>query len=272
MNLALGANPIFLTKNYINRDVVLAGGVLTASSMQALAERVVDMDPYATWNSGGSDDTVTETLDIALYEGITQVLRTDIALLALLNINFKSFTIQLSDDNGSSFHTVYTVADHAAPQYVLDLSAGVKSANFIRVTATTTQTANEEKVLGTVVAAGLIRQMTADPVHPMARAPRNNVRVLTMADGSENISYIKRSAASAEFYGGAFKFSYVTDAELTEMKALCREYPTFLFYPEPYEKPGEIYLCRFVAPPRVQNSDYYKGAGYDLSFDVREVG
>lgn len=272
MNLALGANPIFLTKNYVNRDVVLAGGVLTASSMQALVERVTDMDPYATWNSGGSDDTVTETIDIALYEGITQTLRTDIALLALLNINFKSFTIQLSDDNGGSFHTTYTVTDHAAENYVLDLSAGVKSADFIRITATTTQTANEEKVLGTVVAAGLIRQMTADPVHPMTRAPRQNVRALTMADGSENISYIKRSAASFEFYGATFKFAYVTDAELLAIKAMSREYPTFLFYPEPYEKPGEIFLCRFPTPPKVQNSDYFKGAGYDLTMEVREVG
>lgn len=272
MNLALGANPIFLTKNYVNRDVVLAGGVLTASSMQALVERVTDMDPYATWNSGGSDDTVTETIDIALYEGITQTLRTDIALLALLNINFKSFTIQLSDDNGGSFHTTYTVTDHAAENYVLDLSAGVKSANFIRITATTTQTADEEKVLGTVVAAGLVRQMTADPMHPMTRTAMENVKVVTMADGSQNVSYIKRSAASFEFYGASLKFEYVTDAELLAMRALRREYPTFLFYPEPYEKPGEIYLCRFNGPFKVQNSDYYKGAGYDLSFEVREVG
>jgi len=220
MILTIGANPIFLTKNYVNRDVVLAGGVLTASSMQALAERVVDMDPYATWNSGGSNDTVTETLDIALYEGITQTLRSDIALIALLNINFKSFTIQLSDDNGSSFHTTYTVANHAAAQYVLDLSSGLKSANFIRVTATTTQTANEEKMLGTVVVAGLLRQMTADPVHPMTRANTANVKAITMADGSQDITYIKRSAASYEFFGMKLKFEYVTDAELLDLRAL----------------------------------------------------
>ncbi len=272
MILTIGANPIFLTKNYVNRDVVLAGGVLTASSMQALAERLVDMDPYAAWNSGGSNDTVTEILDIALYEGVTQILRTDIALIALLNINFKSFTIQLSDDNGGSFHTTYTVTNHAAAQYVLDLSAGVKSANFVRITATTTQTANEEKVLGTVVVAGLLYQMTADPVHPMVRANTANVKAITMADGSQNITYVKRSAASYEFFGMKLKFEYVTDAEILALRAMRRENPTFLFYPEPYEKPGEIYLCRFVAPPTEQNSDYYKGAGYDLSFEVREVG
>lgn len=272
MILSQGANPVFLTKNYVNRDVILAGGVLTATSMQALVERVVDMDPYATWNSGGSNDTVTETIDIALYEGVTQVLRSDIALIALLNINFKTFTIQLSDDNGSSFHTTYTVSNHAAAQYVLDLSAGVKSANFVRITATTTQTANEEKVLGTVVVAGLVHQMVADPVHPMSRTTSFNVKVLTMADGSENISYIKRSAASFEFYAATFKFEYVTDAELLIFRALRREYPTFLFYPEPYEKPGEIFLCRFNGTPKTQNSDYFKGAGYDLQFDVKEVG
>lgn len=272
MILTAGANPIFLTENYVKRDVILAGGVLTASSMQALVERVVDMDPFATWNSAGSDDATTETIDIALYEGSTQTLRTDIALLALLNINFKSFTIQLSDDAGSSFHTTYTVTDHASANYVLDLSAGVKSANFIRITATTTQTANDEKVLGTVVAAGLIRQMTADPVHPMARSGRQNVKVVTMADGSENLSFIKRSAASYEFYEASIKFRYVTDAELVALQALRREYPTFLFYPEPYEKPGEIYLCRFGGPLKVQNSDYYKGAGYDVTFEVVEVG
>lgn len=272
MKLSADANPIFLTENYVKRDVILAGGVLTASSMQALVERVVDMDPFAAWNSGGSDDTTTETIDIALYEGVSQTLRTDIALIALLNINFKSFTIHLSDDAGSSFHTTYTVTDHASANYVLDLSAGVKSANFIRITATTTQMANEEKVLGTVVAAGLIWQMIAAPVHPMIRSGRENVKVVIMADGSQNISFIKRSAASHEFYGARLKFRFVTETELLVLQAIRRNSPTFLFYPEPYEKPGEIFHCRFGGPPQTQNSDHYKGAGHDVSFDVVEVG
>jgi hypothetical protein len=274
MILTAGAAPIFLTKNYINTDVITAKvpGIFTATTMQAIAPRILDMDPFAYWQGSVEDDTISETVDIELYEGEAQALRTDIGLLALLNTNFKDFTVALSSDGGATFHTTYTVTGNTAANWISDISAAPKSANFIRITATKTIVANAAKKLGTAVAAGLLKQMTAIPVNPISQDDKKNKRVLTMADGSKDISYIKRSAASNSFYSASFKFKQVTYAEILELQAMDRDNPAFLFYPEPGDKAGEIFYSHFTSSFKITPTSDYKGAGYDLGFAVEEIG
>lgn len=271
MNLASGAPPIFLTKNYVNRDVVDGAGVFTVSSMDAIKERILDMDPYAYWQGANADDAVSEVVDIALYDGAAQVVRS-LDFLALLNINFKSFTVELSDDGGTSFHTTYTETDYALSYWVKDLSAAAKDANYIRITANTTQTANSYKKLGTVVAAGLLKQMPEPPSTPIDRNEVETAIALTMSDGSKDISYIRRSDASFTFYQASLNFRYVPAADLRELQELRRENPVFLLYPEPGDKQDEVFYCRFSTPLKIKYSSEYKGAGHDLAFGVEEIG
>lgn len=277
MNLITGAPPIFLTPNYLrdSKNTTLSTRI-TASSMQDIVDRIADMDPYATWNSAGSTDTVNpQILSIALYVNDTQTVRSDIAYIALLNMNFKDFTIALSSDNGTTFTDTYTVTGNTLKDYIIDASAAVKSANFIQIVVTTTfaATPNVEKILGTVVVAGLIRQMVAVPDMPLARGSIENVKVLTMADGSKNITYMKRSAASFEFYTGSFSFSRVTDAEVEALRNLRREYTSFILIPEPGDKTGEMFWCMFTPGSfKTSLTNSIKSYGNDVSFSVQEIG
>lgn len=271
MILTSGAAPIFLTKNYVNRDVLDASvpGIFTASSMQDLAERILQMDPYAYWQGSTADDAVTETFDIELYEGEAQALRL-VGFLALLNINFKGFTVSLSDDGGVSFHTVYTETDHAAAYWRKDLSAGKKNVNFIRIAATTTQTANDYKKLGTVIAADILLQLTTPPSTIDPQDVENSTANV-MADGSKDVTLIKHSAASFTFYGAAFKHKNVSETEMDDLKQVRRENPVFLFCPEPGDRQMEIYYCRFTGAMKYPYSSAFKGAGRDLSYAVEEI-
>lgn len=272
LNLSAGAPVIFLTNNYCSPDLISAGSKVTASAMEAIADRVVDMDPYSYWQGASADDGVTETLDIPLYVGTTQTLRSDIAVLALLNTNLASFNIKLSDDNGVSFHTTYAITGNTGANYIKDISDGIKSANLIRIEAVGTIVPNSLKKIGTVVAAGLLLQMTTVPDSPINRSDIENVKVLTMGDGSQNITYIKRSAASFEFYNASFQFSLMTAAEVETMRTLRRDNPAFIIYPEPGEFPGEMFYARFNGGFKIAPSSEYKGAGYDLRFTVTEIG
>lgn len=272
LTLTAGAAPIFLTNNYCSPDLITAGSKVTASAMEAIADRVVDMDPYAYWQGASADDTVTETLDIPLYVGLAQTVRSDIAFIALLNINLASFNILLSDDNGVSFHTTYTITGNTGANYIKDISAGLKSANLIRIAAIGTIVPNSLKKLGTVVAAGLLLQMTTVPDHPINRSDIENVKVLTMGDGSQNVTYIKRSAASFEFYNAAFQFSLMATTEIDLLRGLRRDNPAFIIYPEPGEFAGEMFYARFNGGFKISPSNEYKGAGYDLRFTVTEIG
>lgn len=280
MNLTPAAPPIFLKPNYAKDSAGFVFGTstpkITVTSMQALADRLVDMDPFSTWNSAGStDSTNPQTIGIPLYVGVTQTLRTDIALIALLNINFKDFTISLSSDGGSTFTDMYAVTNNTLSNYIIDASASVKSADYIKIYVTTTfaSTPDVEKFLGTVVMSGLIRQMVAAPMFPISRGVSENVKVLDMGDGSKNITYIKRSAASFEFYNANFNFKMVTDSELTAMRALRRGYPSFIFYPEPGDKTGEMYQSMFIPGSfQSQTSHTCKNLGNDLQFGIQEIG
>lgn len=271
MNLTSGAAPIFFTKNYVNRDVLDAKvpGIFTASSMQEIADRILEMDPYSIWQGSTADDTVTEILDIALYEGDAQALR-ELGFLALVNINFKGFTVSLSDDNGVTFHTVYTETAHAAAYWLKDLSAGKKNVNFLRIAATTTQTANDYKMLGTVIAADLLLQLTTPPSTIEPQDVENSV-INTMADGSKDVTLMKHSATSFTFYGASFRHSNVAETEMDDLKAVRRENPVFLFYPEPGDKQMEIYFCRFNGAIKYPYSSAFKGAGRNLSYAIEEI-
>ncbi len=277
MNLTPAAPPIFLTPNYLKDSLNTSTSVrITTSSMQALADRIADMDPYATWNSMGSDDTTNpQSIGIGLYVNSTQILRTDIACISLLNMNFKDFTISLSSDNGATFTDVYTVTNNVERNYILDTSAAVKTANYILIVATTTfaSTPNVEKFLGTVVVAGLLRQMTASPNMPMTRGSVENIKVLVMANGSKNITYVKRSVASFEFYTATLSFSNATDYELTAMREMRRDNTSFIFVPEPGDKQGDMYWCIF-APGSFKSSlsNKIKSYGNEIEFGVQEIG
>lgn len=271
LNLAAAAPPIFFKTNYLKDSV----DHVTVTSMSALSNRIVDMDPYATWNSSGStDSTNPQTIDIPIYVGTAQTLRTDIALIALLNINFKDFVVYLSSDNGATFTDTYTVTSNSLSNYIIDASAATKSANFIRVYVTTTfaSTPNVEKILGAVVVTGLIYQMTTYPAHPISRDTRESVRVLQMADGSQDITYVKRSAASYEFYVSTFNFQRVSTTELDALRSLRRLYPAFIYYPEPGDRTGEIYWCMFAPGSfKAQLAHTVKSFGYNLAYTVEEI-
>lgn len=277
MILTAAGAPIFLTKNYVNKDVIYAydlgdaAAVYTASSNQSLLSRVMEMDPLSYWNSATADDDNTEVINIALYEGRVLTTRTDIGLIALLNTNAKSFKIELSSNGGSTFHTTYTVTNNALENYVIDTSSSVKSANHIRITIYSTITVDAYKKVGTVVLAGVLKQMTDRPNYPTVRSDRENIKVLVMGDGSENITYIKRSAASFSFYQCNFTFSPITAADILALRTFRRANPAFLFYPEPYDKPSELYYCRFDGPFQEEPWVEYRPAGYKLSFAVTEI-
>jgi hypothetical protein len=270
MILTAGAAPIFLSKNYIHKDLITLGQY-SVTSMQALLKRIVDMDPYAYWQSSGSSDAVMETITMSTVEGNTITLHTDVGLIALLNINLKEFYIRISADYGVSWVGEYSVVDNTLENYILDISAAPKSVNYILIGAHTTIVPNQEKRIGTLVVAGLKKQMLNVPDFPIVRKDIENVKILQMANGSENVTRIKRSEASCSFFAATYKFSYVTYAELVAMRTFRRDNPEFLFYPEPYEKPGEIFHCRFDGPFVEQESAQYKGAGYNLQFSVKEI-
>ena len=112
-----GASAAFFYPSYINGDTYTAGGIV-ASTMQALAHRLYQMDPTAPWQgSAGVDDSQVETITATLYSGVAQVQRV-IDSIFILGNNLNNFVLQYSVDEGSTWTNIATVTGNAGADYV----------------------------------------------------------------------------------------------------------------------------------------------------------
>lgn len=275
LTLTAGAHPAFLSKNYVNRDSHKAGD-LVVSTGDSVKNRLYQMDFTAQWTSAGSSDATTETITIGLYQGSSQISRT-IDFLALYNINLKNFVLEYSNDNGITWTTVtgfnyaQGTADYADDDLVVALAASI-TANKLRLTMTRTQTANAEKLVGGIVAALATMQSTnaMSKYEPNREENRRDVR---MADGSISYGVQYRADNSFEFYDCKVGWRFVTAAELATFVSVKNTVEPVLWYPEPGDVVRGIYLAR-IRPKsfKYPYSSTYKGAGFDVDFDVEEVG
>ncbi len=275
ITLTAGANPAFLSKNYVNRDSNVAGDLVVSSS-DLLKHRLYDNDFTAIWASSGSDDTVTETITVGLYEGSLQTSRS-IDFFALMAVNLKNFIIEYSADNGLAWTTVsganYAVAtaDFAGTNLILSLSSPI-TANKLRVTMYRTQSANQEKQIGGFIAAlGTFQTVMGMTLYDPTR---NEMRkVVEMADGSKSYGSIYRSDNSFEFYSAKVGWRFVTTAYRTLLREVKNSVQPVLWYPEPGDAVQEIFLVMVKAGSfKDPYSTTYKGAGYDIELELDEVG
>lgn len=277
ISLAARANPIFLSKNFVNRGAedagdltVLQDGGATASS--AFLKRLFDMTRASFWTSLGSDDTKTEEITIGLYEGVGKIQR-DFNFVALLNFNALRFKVE-SRVGAGAFSIIpgfdFTGTDFTGTDLVIPLAVDV-TADQIRITITTTQTPNAEKIIGEVIVAK-DKFQTAVGLATYDRSDDEVTKVLEMADGSKDFTMIFRSDASFEFFNASVAFTNVLVAELANFRALKADPEAFLFYPEPGDVVADIFLCRIMPGSWRQSYLSMTKGSYVLAFEVEEIG
>ncbi len=96
----------YLTTNSVTYSVTSGSGTI---------ENIKDFDRDTKWESSGSDDTTTETIDITFANSVS------INRILLLNMNFKEFTIQwFNGVNYVDFDYIYTEQTIAGGVYGTD--------------------------------------------------------------------------------------------------------------------------------------------------------
>lgn len=136
------------SKCLVNDDTTI-----NASTGQASADRCIDRNPITYWRSVGSNDLITEELEIVFMEDQT------FDRIFLQDHNFKSYNIQyysggtyvhfanVSGLDGSLSNITQTVYSKDTSYYEFD----EVTASKIRIQILTTQTANEQKYLSQVI-------------------------------------------------------------------------------------------------------------------------
>lgn len=270
VDLTALAPSIFLSKNYLNRHAY-NGGQLSVSSGDSFKHRLFDMDPASYWTSLGSDDVTNETIEFQLWQAGGQTMR-EVDFIGVFNHNIKKMKIETSDDNGITWTTRYDL-DNITETDTRVNTASLYDADRVRFTLYTTQTADQEKQIGDIVIAAATFQASLPPTVYNRKAPRVSHKTASLGDDSIRRAYVFRSDASYHFYETTMGFALVPESERQDFRAVLLGRNEFLWYPEPGDRTGDIFLCQ--AAPGTYQDNYQsnnKNSGYMIAFDLEELG
>lgn len=272
LSIAAGAKPAFLSPNYFTRHAD-RGNDLVLTSGSTLRHRLYDNEPRAQWSSAGSSDAIPEAITFGLWKPGLRASH-DVDYWAVLNHNLLGLTVERSNNNGVSYTTEFTDAAIAAA--VVDnrgVLAATTAADKIRVTASTTKTANQEKLIGAIFIAKLRFQAANMPLTYKPRPPRVGHKSAFMADGSIRWAPRFRSDATFHSYSAQISFLVDTAAELANFRALLNDPEPFLFMPRPGDAARDIWLCR-IRPDSYNDAPIVRSHqdARLVEFDIEEVG
>ncbi len=274
LSLTWSAAPIFLSKNYFNRNADPDNsGDLAVSSGASLDHRLYDMDPAAQWTTADEDsDATLASIRSGLWLPGMQSART-IDLIALLNTNAKDLDIYTSADEGANWTSRFTDEDNALADIIIDLSATSPSADEFKVEILKTAVANAEKLVGSIVLASVLLQPSIG-MSLFERLPfRQKVKKAVMADGSIRRANIYRSDGSAYFNDFRVGLAGITTAEADTLQGILLGDDPFIFYPEPNDKPEKMFLGQAIENTVTRNYvTRSKSGGEAITFDFEEIG
>lgn len=181
-----------------NQNLLVDGASVVASSGQASADRALDKNPITKWRTSGSMDTITETFDITLPQS------TSVSRLLLQDHNLKEYTMQYDVSGVWTDFTNVTGITGALGGGISETAYALNTSYYefdsvtttgLRLSATKTQTADQEKSLAQFISTTELGTFVGYPIVNRLRHSRNE-RTVEVLSGK---SLIQKSEESAEF-------------------------------------------------------------------------
>jgi len=209
----MGAGVRFFEMSYadIKRDSV----AITVTSSEAAKLFPFSRDPFSVYQSTGSDDLTTETIEINFATSRT------IDSLILVSNNFKAFNFDYWD--GSAWQNAFTpVTGNEETTYFKQFSE--QTTTKVRLQVDTTMSADAEKSIGQLIITKSIGQLVGYP--EIAYVDNDRPTVNRMIDSKESIVW----AGTHKVVELNFR-DYVGNADRTLFIALAERYSPFLVWP-----------------------------------------
>lgn len=231
--------PVLLEENFVIEDCDFA-----ISSGADLIARIYDYDTATLWKSVGSNDTVTETVEVRFKEGQTLVNKT-FDRIYLIKHNLKDFKVQYST-NGTVWNDITETIKTTNTDENNSFSFSAITAGWIKLIMNKTITADQEKQVTEFYVGSYKYTLLTEPTD-------YNVRYFKK-DGEINLATGRRKKwiigtkdnPDRERWSGRFRFDFITEAERQSLKEIYLEHKSFTVIPEPAAQPQEFYLVNWA--------------------------
>lgn len=253
------AEPRIYSRNWVDAQTSFTlshGGVTTY-----LYDRS-DNPPFTT--SGANSDATSVSITMYFYEAGTPVYRT-IDGIFLKNYNWKNWSIKYWD--GSSFQSWTSQTNDTQSDRFINI--GSSSLDRLQIDIVSTKTANQEKSIGEIVLCGVT--LAADDMASYDTKWREKTKEIVLGDGAIHRVITRAVSGRNGRYEARCRWSYLSKAMRDNFKALKESGQPFLWQPESVNVPEEVYYVHWTNAWDDKYMNNFKGAGYEVVMDLKEV-
>lgn len=235
-----------------------------------LVDRRIDLKSYTT--SGDNDNSeMILSMNAANPFSCTDVF--------ILNHNIKhnsANSLKITDDgSGSSFPGALTnitkteFTDPAGRSHTFFKFDQI-TVDSIAMLAKETEIADQQKGIAEIIVTRQRVNLT-DDFSSYDKRYREKIKEITLGDGSVHKVVVFAVNGRNMRYEANCQFKFVSEATVEAMFQLKDSGDTFLFQPESLTRPQDVFLCHWAGSWDVKYSSSYKGAGYTVNMQVKEV-
>jgi len=252
----MATEPKIYRKNYINGDCTIS-----VSSNPSFKSRLYDFDIDATWDSSGQNDDTNLCSIVVEFPVATRLDH-----FILLNHNLKNPLVYAWD--GADWVLIALATNVAASTTVMvsDSTTTTK----IMLLDYDTQTVNAEKSIGDFIATELWVDPGVDLSSYDVTYEEKGFSIM-LADGSLHRSVIHSTPTRTSKYTARVRFDYLSKTTLDLFGAIKEAGGVLVWQPESITQPEIIYQVNWTNGLRYRYISTYKGAGFQLDMDLREV-
>ena len=259
--------PQFFETNKIIKDQ----DTFSASSGVGTVENIADYSRITKWDSIGSNDAVTENIEVIFLTPDAQEENRTIDRVILTGCNAKLFRLYTSYWNGASYDAYVlrdTVTDSAIENHIRTIAS--TSCGKIKIEMDTTIMVNEEKCISEFIATKLLWAATMPmDTFDIRNKQKSDIRRLYNGTAQMVNHYDKWSAE--------IEFKQITQTEIDALRVIYDTYDVFIIIAEPYDyldaydKPEEFYRVLWTSPWEQKYFTKVKSAGYNIKITLEEV-
>lgn len=257
--------PKIFTRSYVDSECDI-----TVSSGSANKHKLYDRDNASQWITSGENSDATESsIEVAFKQAGATVSR-EIDRIILVNHNLEDPIAEYWDgDSWEAFDSETDLTDGTCTVFT---HAAVETER-IRIRNSQTITANAEKAVGELIACA-VQFESADNEDLSSYDVTHQQRMavdLPLIDGGVHRAVVRHSANRSDKYEAKPQFQLLSLAQLEVLKTIKASGLAFLWQPESDYRPAEIYLVNWVGALQYKYASTYKGAGFQLTMDLKEA-